>query len=381
MNHPYKSGTTIKKRLVLCVTNDLVTDNRVHKVATTLCNMGFDVTLVGRILENSLPIKNRNYTIRRLALWFNKGPLFYANYNLRLFFYLLIKNFDVVVANDLDTLLACFVASEISKKELVYDSHEYFTEVPELINRPWIQKRWEDIERGIVPKLKKCYTVCQSIANVYNTKYGSNFKVVRNLPHKNNPIEKDANFTPPFPCDQTVILYQGAVNVGRGIEEAIKAMHFINNARLVIIGSGDLFDYCQNLSLSEGLSDRVVFTGRIPFDELKNLTQYATIGLSIEKDIGLNYRYALPNKLFDYIHSGVPVLASSLPEIKRIVVDYKVGFNIENTTPELIAKGIQLMLNSPDLMEEWKRNCVIASEELCWENEENILKGIYKNKL
>lgn len=379
MNHPIKLNPTLKKKLVLTVTNDLHTDNRVHKVATSLINMGFEVTLVGRIRKYSKPINNRNYKIRRFALWFNKGPLFYANYNIRLLFYLLVKNFDVVVANDLDTLTACFVASKITNKHLVYDSHEYFTEVPELVDRPFIQKRWENIEKAIVPKIKNCYTVCESISNIYNIKYGTNFKVVRNLPLKSDFPTLNDSFTPPFPTKQAVILYQGAVNVGRGIEEAINAMHFINDACLVIIGEGDLFEYCKQLVISEQLTEKVIFTGRIPFEDLRKITRFATIGLSIEKDIGLNYRYALPNKLFDYIQSEVPVLASELPEIKRIVTEYNVGMTINETKPELIAYGIQKMLNSEELMKEWKKNCVIAKEYLCWENEEVILKEIYQN--
>lgn len=381
MNYPLKSAYPLKKKLVLTVTNDLVTDNRVHKVATTLSQMGFDVTLVGRLLDNSQPIAPRNYTTTRLSLWFNKGPLFYANYNLHICFYLLYKNFDVVVSNDLDSLLAGFVATKITKKKLVYDSHEYFTEVPELVDRPWIKRQWENLEESIVPKLKYCYTVCQSIANIYNTKYGTNFKVVRNLPLKQSDQNVLSDFQPPFPTDLPVVLYQGAVNKGRGIEEAILAMKQLNNVRLVIIGEGDLFASCQQLAANEHLFDKVIFTGRMPFAELQKVTRFATIGLSVEKDIGLNYRYALPNKLFDYIQSKVPVLTSELPEIKRIVDNYQVGLTIAETTPDLIAQGINEMLNSPDRMNYWEQQCTIAREELCWENEEKVLHDIYRTFL
>lgn len=366
-----------KPTLALAVTNDLVTDNRVHKIACTLTNMGYEVTLIGRILHNSPAIAPRKYSTLRFSLWFNNGPLFYANYNLALFFHLIIKRYDVIVANDLDTLLAGFVASEITKTSLVYDSHEYFTEVPELVERPWIKRRWEKIEEGILPKVKHCYTVCQSIANIYNTKYGTNFRVVRNLPFRKHDDEIASN--PPFPTDLPVILYQGAVNLGRGLQEAIQAMQYINNARLVIIGDGDEMDDIKQLVAEKQLNNKVIIAGRIPFDELKKVTPLATIGLSIEQDMGLNYRYALPNKLFDYIQSGVPVLASQLPEIKKIVDDYKVGHTIVKTSIEELVKGIQLMLASPELMAKWKENCRIAAEELCWENEEKVLISVYSS--
>jgi glycosyltransferase involved in cell wall biosynthesis len=379
MKGHHKHIENYKKRLVLTVTNDLVTDSRVHKVAKTLDEMGFDVTLVGRRFNNSLPLDERNYSTHRFKFCFNKGPLFYATYNLRLFFYLLLKNFDVVVSNDLDSLLAGYIATKITKKVLVYDSHEYFTEVPELVNRPFIKKRWEGIERAILPKLKHCYTVCQSIADVYKQKYGTNFKVVRNVPENFISTEFDPLFQPPFPTDKPIVIYQGAVNMGRGIEEAIMAMHHVEVARLVIVGVGDLYNHCNQLVVNEQLMDKVMLIGRIPFRKLRKLTPYATIGLSVEKNIGLNYYFALPNKLFDYIHSSVPVLASRLPEIERIVNTYKVGMLIDQITPGSIASGINEMLANEEKLELWRQNCLKAKGELCWEEEEKVLKEIYKN--
>lgn len=367
-----------KERLVLAVTNDLVTDNRVHKIATTLMVMGFDVTLVGRLLPNHLALAPRKYTTHRFNLWFNKGPLFYANYNISLFFYLIYKNFDVVVSNDLDTLSSCFSATKITKKPLVYDSHEFFTEVPELVHRPWIKCIWEKIEEAILPKLKHCYTVCNSIASIYNSKYGTNFQVIRNLPNlKSN--NTDSDYQPPFPTDLPVILYQGAINYGRGIQEAILAMHQIRDARLVIVGTGDEMNEIQLLVKHEKLEQKIVITGRVSLEELQRITPFATIGLTVEKDIGLNYRYALPNKLFDYIQAEIPVLASELPEIKAIVDQYRIGKTIQSTTPSQIADGVNDMLSSPVLLDKWKQNCIIAAKELCWEEEEKNLIQIYQS--
>jgi glycosyltransferase involved in cell wall biosynthesis len=371
---------TRKPKLLMAVTNDLVSDNRVHKIASTLTQMGFDVTLAGRKLKASPDIAYRPYRTRRFKLWINKGPLFYANYNIRLFFYLLFNKYEVINANDLDSLWACYAASKITKAHLVYDSHEYFTEVPELVDRPKVKRIWERIEARILPKLKNCYTVCESIANIYNKKYGCDFKVVRNLPMKTAYADIDKDYRPPFPSDLPVVLYQGAVNKGRGIEEAIVAMHHIDNARLVIIGNGDLYDKCKQLATDEKLTDKVFFTGRVPFQQLAKMTRYAAVGLSLEKDIGLNYRYALPNKLFDYIHSHVPVIASSLPEIKRVVETYKTGISIEETTPIQVSNAINYLLRNKNLIEEIKSNCQKAKAELNWENEEKTIKKLY-NKL
>ena len=105
-----------------------------------------------------------------LRLMFNKGPLFYAEYNIRLFFFLLFKKVDILVANDLDTLPANYLISRIRKKILVYDSHEYFTEVPELVGRDFVRRVWSGIEKRILPKIKYSYTVCESIARIYSEK-------------------------------------------------------------------------------------------------------------------------------------------------------------------------------------------------------------------
>lgn len=188
-------------------------------------------------------------------------------------------------------------------------------------------------------------------------------------------------FLPPFSTSLPIILYQGAVNKGRGIEEAILAMHKVENALLVIIGDGDLFQQCNNLVISENLQHKVHFTGLVPFDELRKMTRFATIGLSIEKNIGLNYYFALPNKLFDYIHSEVPVLATQLPEIERVVKEYGVGMVIEEAKTDLIANAINQMLGDAEGMKNWRENCKIAKQELCWENEEQVLKAIFEGLL
>jgi glycosyltransferase involved in cell wall biosynthesis len=380
MNQTDKTLKEARPKVAMAVTNDLATDNRLQKIAQTLTKMGFSVTMTGRKFKHSLSVHCPGVASKRFSLWFNKGPQFYANYNLRLLFYLLCNKYDVFVANDLDTLPACYVAARLKRKPIVYDSHEYFTEVPELINRPRTQRIWEKIEKNIVPKLKHYYTVSQGIADIYNKKYNANFILVRNFPNKTSN-EKQGKFHPPFPTDLPVVLYQGAINLGRGVEEAILAMKLLDNTRLVIVGAGDKFENCRQMVQNEDLSSKVILTGRITPDELSKITPFATIGLSIEKDLGLNYRFAMPNKLFNYIQAGVPVLASSLPEIKNIVNTYDVGFIIDETTPEKIATGVKHMLNSPAVMKRWKTNCKIAGESLCWENEEKTLKAIYQDFL
>lgn len=363
-----------KKRIIVSVTNDLVSDNRVHKVCTSLEKMGFGVLLVGRKLPNSLSV-DRNYQTKRFLLLFKTGAFFYAEYNFRLFLFLLFTKVDVLLANDLDALSANFLAAKIRGKDLVYDSHEYFTEVPELIERPKVQNIWEGLEKRMVPKLKHAYTVCDSIAQVYTKKYGVNFKVVRNIPFAKNT----KNDTPQN--EVKIILYQGAVNIGRGLKQAILAMQFIEGAKLVIAGDGDIKPQLEELVQQKKLDQKVEFTGRLTIDKLAELTPLADLGLSIEEDLGLNYRYALPNKLFDYIQDEVPVLVTNLPEMKAIVEHYKIGEITNTLEPQKLAEAItESLLNSNKRME-WHENLRIAAKDLTWEKEEKVLQEIYSRFL
>ncbi len=364
---------TNHKKIIVSVTSDLVSDNRVHKVCTTLHKMGFEVLLVGRKLPKSLPVDTRQYAVKRFNLPFHKGPQFYAAYNIRLYLFLLFSKFDILLSNDLDTLPANFAASKVKNKPLVYDSHEYFTEVPELINRPWVKKVWEWLEKKMVPEFKYAFTVCNSIAGIYEEKYGTKFKVVRNLPVSTkmiSSIEKSENA-------EKIILYQGAVNIGRGLEQAILAMKFIDNAKLIIAGDGDIKTNLQNLVIKENLQNKVEFTGRLPLEELAKLTPQADLGLSIEEDLGLNYRFALPNKLFDYIQAQVPVLITNLPEMAAIVSQYRIGEITESLEPLFLAEKITDALTNQAKRKIWKSNLPLAAKELAWENEEKVIQGIF----
>jgi len=369
---------TNQKRIIVSVTNDLVADNRVHKVCTTLTKMGFSVLLVGRKLSESLSVQNRKYDTKRFRLLFRKGPVFYAEFNLRLFLFLLFRKANVFLSNDLDTLPANFYASRIKQIPLVYDSHEYFTEVPELIRRPRIQKIWKSLEKRMVPKIKYAYTVCDSIAKIYTEKYGTPFKVVRNVPFERT---FSAAITKKEYDSKKIILYQGAVNIGRGLEQAIRSMKFIENARLIIAGDGDIKSQLEELVNEENLSEKVEFTGKLPLEELAKLTPTADLGVSIEEDLGLNYRFALPNKLFDYIQAQVPVLVTNLPEMAAIVGHYQIGDICESLEPEKLAESMKDALFNKQKRKFWKQNLKNTAEQLTWENEEKVLIEIYSSLL
>ena len=370
-------------KAIVSVINDLVTDRRVHKTCMVLHEEGYEVILVGRVLKDSLPLDKRLYKTHRMNLWFSKGVAFYAEFTLRLFFFLAKHKASLLVANDLDTLLPNYYFSKRRKCALIYDSHEIFCEVPELQQTPLKKKIWERLEKAIVPKLTYCITVNQSIASWFNEKYKTNFKVVRNIPDKIIVDRIKTRQELNLPLDKKIILLQGAgINIQRGAEEAVDAMHYVENAILLIIGGGDVICLLEKMATQENLKSKVFLLPKMKPEELYHYTCNADIGLSLDKPTNLNYQLSLPNKLFDYVHAGIPVLASPLKEIKSFIEKYKMGVCIENHEAKHIADKLNFMLTSTDYAI-WKANTKIAAQENSWEKEKQVWVDIInqiKNK-
>lgn len=367
-----------KKRVILSVINDLVTDQRVNRTAGVLTELGFEVLLVGRRKFDSPVMTEREYETFRMRLLFEKGPWFYAEYNTRLFFLLLSRPADLLVSNDLDTLLPNYLVHKLKHVPLVYDSHEYFTATPELVDRPRVQRIWKWIEKSIVPKLKDCITVNASIANLFEKEYKVPFRVVRNIPnapkHKETPTREELN----LPADKKIVLLQGSgINIQRGAEEAVEAMQYLENVLLLIVGGGDVISLLKQKTNELKLQEKVKFVSRQTPEKLAGYTRNADLGLTIDKDTNINYRFSLPNKLFDYIHAGVPVLATPLVELKSIIQKYQIGAFIENHNPEHIAATIKAMFDDEKLLAEYKQNTARAAADLNWETEKKVLSEIF----
>lgn len=360
------------KKLFFTVTNDLNYDQRMIRICTSLAKNGFDVTLIGRLKKNSQSSVNQLFKQVRLSLFFTKGPLFYIEMNIRLFFFLL-KKADIICAIDLDTLPAGFWAARLSKKKIIYDAHEYFTEVPELVNRPKIQKIWQWVEKKFVPKVDGAYTVCESLQNIFSKKYNIQFETIRNVPFASQKISKVETKK-----DKKIILYQGALNDGRGLNEMILAMVHLNDYELWLAGEGDLSNYLREQSAKNEVEDRVKFLGMILPQNLPNLTTQADVGLNLLENKGLNYYYSLANKTFDYIQAGIPALHMDFPEYQWINKKYQVGLLLENLEVKTIVKAIEQIFKSAKHYSDLKSNCKSAAKELTWENEEKKLIEFYK---
>lgn len=370
------------RRVLISVSSDLVTDQRVNRTATTLKDAGYHVLVIGRVRRNSPELPARRYRSKRLRLIFEKGPLFYATFNLRLFWFLMWNHADILLANDLDTLLPNYLASRLKRIPLVYDSHEYFTGVPELQHRPRIKNIWKKIERYIVPKLQFAFTVNQSIANLYREEYNIPFEVIRNLPvNDETEVIQDKwtlRKTLDLPSDKTIYILQGAgINIDRGAEEAVEAMKFTDGL-LLIVGDGDVVPQLKVLVSKLNLQDKVRFVPRQSPAILKRYTRAADAGITLDKDTNINYRFSLPNKLFDYLQAGIPVIASDLPEVSRVIREYNAGWIAADHHPETIA-ALFRNVTDKDKLAATLPGIHRAAKELHWGKEKEKLLCIIQS--
>lgn len=365
-------------KVIVAVVSDLVTDQRVHKASQVLHEQGYEVLLVGRRMKASQVLEPRDYKTYRVVLPFEKGPLFYMSYNIWLFFFLLRHRFDAVLSNDLDTLLASYSATKIKGGQLVYDSHEYFVGVPEIQKRKMVKWVWSTIEQFIFPKLNNVYTVNQSIASMYTHQYHIPVKVVRNVPFKLENFKQEEVVIPQWDGEQKLLIFQGAgINIDRGIEEAIEAMQYLEGYLLLIIGGGDVFGNLQSLCEKFGVSHKVTLLPKMSALKLRSYTMKAALGLSLDKPTNDNYKFSLPNKIFDYTHAGVPVLTSDVIEVATIVRKYQVGLCLESHDPKHIATKIEEAFSDEARYQLWKQNTQNVANECNWQEDSKVIKDIF----
>lgn len=359
--------------IICTVTNDLTYDRRMQRICRSLVKGGYRVTLVGRQRRKSEPLREEPYQQVRLRCRYDKGKLFYLEYNWRLFRYLLSHSFDIVNAVDLDTLLPGFWVGRLKKKVCVYDAHEYFTEVPEVVRRSFVKRTWELAARLTIPRLRYAYTVGPALAEALQQQYNTPFAVIRNVPHQGTKT------TQPKPSGTPVILYQGALNEGRGLEQAIRAMVHLKEAELWLAGEGDLSIPLRHLVRKLKLQHRVHFLGFVLPKELKLITPKATIGLNLLESGGLSYYYSLANKTFDYIQAGVPSINMAFPEYRRINEQHRVFHLLHELNTDSLRLAIERLLSEPDYYNELRQNCLAARNHYTWEQEETALLDFYGN--
>ena len=365
----------------MAVTNDLVTDRRVDRHCRTLMEASYEVLLIGRQLPGSAEVE-RPYPTHRMVLRHRRGPLFYAEFNIALANYLRSQEVDVVWANDSDTLPGCWLAARRQRARLVMDAHELFPELPEVIHRPLIRLAWKVINRLFMPQCDALLTVCNSFADYYKQHLGVEMTVVRNVQAESGKWKAESDAAAPgllstfhFPLSTHILLYQGAVNVGRGVDWAIDALEWLPDCCLVVAGGGDLIEEMKAYAAAKPWADRIVFLGRLPHEELDRLTPQADVGLLMLEDMGLSYHLTLPNRVGDFVAAGVPMVVSDMPETVAVVRQYDIGEVIDGTGAKPLAEAVKRLLARWSMLDTAEREARFApaQKDLNWDNEKQKL--------
>ena len=367
--------------LLFAVTTDLCYDQRMQRICGSLAAAGYRVQLVGWQRPASPPLTPRPYAQHRLRGWFQQGKLFYVEYNLRLFFYLLGQRAAAWCACDLDTALPVWLRARLGGQPLVYDAHELFTEVPEVVARPAVQRVWRWVEGFIVPRARLAYTVGPALARMFEQRYGRPFAVVRNVSRLQE--------TEPLPATSlasSYILYQGALNVGRGLENLLDAMPQVAG-RLVICGEGDLSAALRQRAGRLGLlasrsypEGQVEFRGFVLPEALREVTRHAAVGVMLLENIGLSYYYSLANKFFDYVHAGIPQVLIDFPEYRALNDQFEVAELVPDLSPATLAAALNRLLpgGEPARYQHLAANCRRAAPQLSWQHEEQVLLALFE---
>lgn len=359
------------KNIYCLVTNDLNQDQRMHRICGSLQKIGYQPILIGRKKPYSPTLLSLPFAQVRLKCIFNKGFLFYAEYNLRLIKYLISHRPELVYAVDLDTIMPAVLYKKLFSAKVIFDAHEYFTEVPEIQHKPLVKKWWTWIENACVPQVDLAITVNQSLADIFSKKFNKVFTPIFNVPEK---AGNNITFSEP----KNYILYQGVLNEGRGLEVMIKTMELVPNIEFILAGEGDLSEKLRQMAQQSSASERIVFKGWQSPEALKKLTSNALLGVNILEGSSLNYYYSLANKFFDYIHAGVPSINMNFPEYKQIMARYDVGYLIEKLDEKAIANTILGALKNETELQTKRKNCSLAAAAYNWQHEESKLQNIMK---
>jgi len=321
------------------------------------------------------------FKVERINLPVHSGPLKFILFNLIVFFKILFRKYDLIHFRGIMVIPAVILRQIFRKSVLIYDAHEYYAGHTIFEQRPIRKAFWLTVEQLSVPFIDLFITVSEPLAGLFKKRYPGihRIEVIRSLPSRMNPeiSESVDNFRS---GREALVLFHGYLLPGRALENILAAIALINDIpfRLVLLGEGPLLPEIKQKTTMLGLENRIVFHPMLPAGELIHFISRADIGLALIEADCLNRQYSLPNKFFEYIMAGVPILASNIPTLHEYVTKYQVGITVSPQDIAGIAQHLSAMLKNPDQLKFWRENCRLAASELNWETESERLLNIYR---
>lgn len=367
----------MQKKVCIAFLGNALHDSRIVNLTNSLKNDGCSVKVISFdwFISNS-PFNDDTYTVYKLK----KGSLsllFYLRFAIILLRELIKCRADLFFVEDFYTLPFVTIVGKLKRAKIFYNSRELYAFLGGLRNRPFLQSIVKSIENLFIKKVDLVLTTGEMDSRFLEQFYGiNNTLVIRNIPLLQQP-GKVIDFRAKYGLseDTFILIYQGVLLEGRGIPLIIKAMENLPGTVLIILGDGEQKNNFRNQAEKANISDRVIFAGTVGQKELINFTAGGDLGLSLIENISVSYYHALPNKMFEYIMAGIPVLASDLPQMKMIIEKYQVGEAINISNPQSIVNSVLKLKSDPDIMKKYKSNCLTASRELNWQEEYNRVRN------
>ena len=360
-----------QKKICIAFLGNALHDSRIVNLANSLKADGCKVS----VISFDWFISFENYSDAEIKIFkLNKSRFslfFYLRFAAILIRQLISSSADIYFAEDLYTLPFVTTIAKLKGAKVYYNSRELYAFLGGLRNRPFLQSLVKQVEKLFIKKVDLVLTTGEMDSVFLEKLYGlRNTLVIRNIPLYQTPTgKKDFRKIYNLTGDKIILLYQGVLLEGRGVPQIMRTMTRLPQTVLVILGDGEQKSNFQEHAAKLGISDRVIFAGTINQKELINYTAAADVGLALIENISVSYYHALPNKLFEYIMAGTPVLCSDLPQMKKIVEAFNVGESISIENEDNIFNTLRKWIDREDLLGSYKKNCGEAAKQLNWQEE------------
>ena len=361
--------------------NPITYERRIQNQAGSALEAGYKVCIFALDLPGHTSVKNPfPYPVTHIKTPFYRGGMLkFLHFNWKIFRMLLFQRIAIIHCHDLWLMPAASLLTVLKKNRLIYDAHEYYAGL-EIFNHHRLRRKiWMVLEQLIIPSVDVLLTVSEPLADLYRQKYRylKAVEVIRNLPKPESG--KIHNSAASFPTvSRPLIIYQGHFRPGRGLGNLIHAMALTDKGHLLLVGGGELEADLKNLVAHYRLEKKITFFGYVPNNDLISLSAQADLGVVLFEPTSLNYAYALPNKFFEYIMAGIPVLASDIDTFQSYISRYELGMTVDPSDIQAIAARIRLMLSEPQKLSVWRKNAQLAAKELNWNRESLKMNAIYE---
>jgi len=390
LNPSWVSPVPKKFRVVMMVYSDLAHDARVAKEASTLAEAGHEVHVVSLGSERGSELKvvqdPRNFLRHEIPRPANKGGPVRRRLRALWRSYRMVQiaeqlKGEVYHVHDANLLMQGWWVARVSKAKLVYDAHEISTHRE---GYRFLSGFVYWIEKCLAPKAFRMITTTQARADHFQQTYSlaNPVVVLQNRPEfvdvKNFQGQKTIHARLNLNAEAKVVLYQGGLQPGRGLENFVRLATRFPGVHFVLIGSGRLESDLKSLVGDLGLTGQVHFISQVPLSELAPLTASADVGMQILQNTCLNHYTTDSNKLFEYALAGVPVVASDFPEIRKVVQAHQIGVLVSPDIFESIVAGLKMLLDDAQFWQACRENALRAGRELSWESQRGkLLREVY----